>query len=135
MQSWKTNKFDVPKAAQPFLTTVTDPNTLARIDFHEACELNLNDLLNQDLMMATGFLAASAYFGRDSVSLPGLSKIFDDEASSLFCDAQALKDYICLRGGRVRIVQNIEPCSDFSNTEKGDALHGLETALACAKLR
>ena len=79
----------------------------------------------------------SAYFDRDNVALPGLTKFFMSEADSERGHARKIIEYLNERGGVVKL-GHIEapPSSDVfsSDSKKGDALCAMELALALEKL-
>ncbi|KAK9728223.1 hypothetical protein K7432_001168 [Basidiobolus ranarum] len=65
-----------------------------------------------ELTASYTYTSLAAYFGRDNVALPGLTKFFRDSAQEEYEHAQKLIDYVNQRGGRVSFqpipVPNIE---------------------------
>jgi len=79
-------------------------------------------------------MAMSAYFDRDTVSLPGFALFFRSYSESEFIHANEVIDQQNRRGGRVEIGAIPMPDSDYNNEDKGDALYAMLTALALVKM-
>lgn len=74
------------------------------------------------------YLAAAAWFGRDSVALPGLEKYFRLAAEEERSHAQKLINYMNTRGGQVVLQEIPAPETDWKS-----AKYALETALNLEK--
>ncbi|PSC70313.1 Ferritin-chloroplastic [Micractinium conductrix] len=76
----------------------------------------------------------SAFFDRDTVSLPGFAKYFRHSADEEREHAQKLIDLQNTRGGRVKLGTIMAPVTEFDHEDKGDALYAMELALSMEKL-
>lgn len=108
--------------------------SLARVFFHRDSEAAINEQINHELTMSYNYDAVSSYFNRDNVALPGFRDFFRAASDEERVHAQQLKDYQATRGGRVKLGTITAPEMDYSNSDKGDALHAFEFALAMERL-
>ncbi|PNW78664.1 hypothetical protein CHLRE_09g387800v5 [Chlamydomonas reinhardtii] len=123
---------------QSELATVDKTNqniqSLARVDFHPACEAAINEQVNIEYNVSYLYHALWAYFDRDNVALPGLAAFFKAGSEEEREHAELLMEYQNRRGGRVVLGAISMPDLDLSASEKGDALYAMELALSLEKL-
>ncbi|KAI8812788.1 ferritin-like superfamily [Cladochytrium replicatum] len=74
---------------------------MARQNFSAEVEKALNDQLNLEFKASHIYLSMSAYFGRDSVALPGFQKFFKHSSDEEREHGEKFIDYVNKRGGRV----------------------------------
>ena len=75
--------------------------SVCRQNFNDEVEKQLNIQVNLEFKAAHIYTIMSAHFGKDSVSLPGFKKFFNDNAFEERTHAQQFIDYILLRGGMI----------------------------------
>ncbi|GFS73404.1 soma ferritin [Nephila pilipes] len=100
-----------------------------RQNYHEECELEINNQINRELYASYMYLSMSYYFDRDDVALSGLREHFKDQSLEELGHAEKLMKYQNKRGGRI-VLQNIE------KPEKDDwesSMGALTAALAFEK--
>jgi ferritin heavy chain len=88
----------------------------------------LNQQISVDQTAAQTYDAMAAYFGRDDVALPGLSRFFTSRTHEESAHAQKLIDYLNMRGGRVVLTNIPQP-----NTEWKSAQNAIEASLQLEK--
>ncbi|GFR40570.1 hypothetical protein Agub_g1148 [Astrephomene gubernaculifera] len=124
--------------AKAELAIVDGTNTaiasLARVDFHPACEAAINEQINIEYTVSYVYHALWAYFDRDNVALPGLAAFFKAGSDEEREHAELLMEYQNRRGGRVVLGTLSVPELDIASNEKGDALYAMELALSLEKL-
>lgn len=109
-------------------------NSFARLGYHGDCEVAINEQINVEYNMSYVYHAMASYFNRDNVALPGLATYFRASSLEERSHAQQLMDYQAKRGGRVKLAHIGTPLSDYSNDDKGEALHAMELALSLERL-
>jgi ferritin len=87
-----------------------------------------------ELSMSYAYSALAAFFDRDNVGLPGFASRFAASSDDERTHAYLLMAQQNRRGGRVALAPISRPVSEFFDDAKGDALHGVEVALALEKL-
>ncbi|GIL56473.1 hypothetical protein Vafri_11829 [Volvox africanus] len=126
------------EAAKAELAIVDNTNaavaSLARVDFHPACEAAINEQINIEYTVSYIYHALWAYFDRDNVALPGLAAYFKAGSDEEREHAELLMKYQNSRGGRVVLGPLAVPELDLSSSDKGDALYAMELALSLEKL-
>lgn len=103
----------------------------------EQAESALNAQISVEQTIAHIYESMSAFFGRDNVALPGLTKYFAEEADSERGHARKIIAYLNERGGVVKLGQiEAPPASEVfsADTKKADALSAMELSLALEKL-
>jgi len=109
--------------------------SLARQYWTEACELAVNQQINQEYSNSYVYHAAWAYFDRDNVGLPGIAAFLKEQSLEERTHAERLMEYQNLRGGTVKLQSLLLPPLDFSGNSPGeDALYAFEVALAMERL-
>ncbi|KAJ9506170.1 hypothetical protein QJQ45_016505 [Haematococcus lacustris] len=111
---------------------VTD--SFARVNFHPECEAAVNEQINIEYAVSYVYHALYSYFDRDNVALRGFAKYFKEASDEEREHAELLMQYQNKRGGRVKLAGLAMPEMDFCHSEKGEALHAMELALALEKL-
>ncbi|KAK9722592.1 hypothetical protein K7432_002582 [Basidiobolus ranarum] len=102
--------------------------SLAKQNFAIASEEGLNHQINMELTASYTYTSLAAYFDRDNVALPGLTKFFRESAQEEREHAQMLIDYVNQRGGRVTFQPIPVP-----NVEWQSAQHAVEATLQLEK--
>ncbi|KXZ53533.1 hypothetical protein GPECTOR_7g983 [Gonium pectorale] len=127
--------FDQAKAELAIVdNTNAAVSSLARVDFHPACEAAINEQINIEYTVSYVYHALWAYFDRDNVALKGLAEFFKAGSVEEREHAELLMDYQNRRGGRVVLGPLAVPELDLASNEKGDALYAMELALSLEKL-
>ncbi|KAG2485150.1 hypothetical protein HYH03_016136 [Edaphochlamys debaryana] len=108
--------------------------SLARVDFHPACEAAINEQINVEYTVSYIYHALYSYFSRDNIALPGLAAYFKAGSEEEREHAELLMDYQNRRGGRVVLGALTVPDLDLASSDKGDALYAMELALSLEKL-
>ncbi|KMZ75497.1 Ferritin-3, chloroplastic [Zostera marina] len=108
--------------------------SLAKHMYTDDAEDSINQQINVEYNISYVYHALFSYFDRDNVALKGLAKFFKESSLEEREHAEKLMEYQNKRGGRVKLNSIITPQMEFSNEEKGDALHAMELALSLEKL-
>jgi ferritin heavy chain len=98
------------------------------MNFADAVEQGINGQIALELKASHAYLSMAAYFGRDTVALPGLRHFFQKNSDEEREHAQKLIDYQNTRGGRVALAAVPPP-----EVEWKSARHALETAMQMEK--
>lgn len=104
------------------------------LTFEPQAEAALNEQINVEYTISYVYHAMSAYFDRDTVSLPGFAEYFRNSSLDERGHAQKLIDLQNTRGGRVKLNTMTMPETEFDHPEKGDALYAMELSLSLEKL-
>ncbi|GAA5799948.1 ferritin-like superfamily [Helicostylum pulchrum] len=102
--------------------------SLAKQNFVTASEEAINQLVRTYQTAQQTYLAASAYFDKADVTLPGFTKYFHERAEHEGKLAQHLIDYQITRGGICVISPLAEPLNDWKS-----ATAAIETCLSLEK--
>ncbi|KAA8498707.1 Ferritin-1, chloroplastic [Porphyridium purpureum] len=133
---------DVQEAGKEFQGMVFQPEdggtvavaTRCRVLLSDACEEALNNQINVEYTASYAYHALSAYFGRDTVALPGFAKYFKEESSEERSHAQMFIDYQNSKGGRVQFKPIAVPTMHFENLDgTSDALYAMDLHLQLEK--
>jgi ferritin heavy chain len=102
--------------------------------FTTECEAAINEQINIEYNISYVYHALSAFFDRDTVSLPGFAEYFRHNSLEEREHAQKLIDLQNTRGGRVKLNAIVMPETEYDHPEKGDALYAMELSLSLEKL-
>ncbi|KAI8370313.1 ferritin-like superfamily [Radiomyces spectabilis] len=102
--------------------------SLAKQNFSTAAEDLLNTQIRIEQIAQHTYLAAAAYFGQDTVALPGLEHYFLETAEHQGRRVQHLIDYLTMRGGETIIQQIPQPPLEWESPR-----NALETSLMLEK--
>ncbi|KAL4448491.1 hypothetical protein ABPG75_005710 [Micractinium tetrahymenae] len=123
----------------PVLASTTNAGSDPRASFARTktfaseCEAAINEQINIEYNVSYVYHAMSAFFDRDSVSLPGFAEYFRRNSLEEREHAQLI-DLQNTRGGRVLLNSIVTPDTEYDHPEKGDALYAMELSLSLEKL-
>ncbi|CAG0896900.1 unnamed protein product [Cyprideis torosa] len=100
-----------------------------RQNFHAEVEAGINKQINMELYASYVYLSMAAYFDRDDVALPNISKFFRKQSREERDHAEKFIDYQNKRGGRVVL----NPIDKPSRDEWGSPLDAMTAALELEK--
>lgn len=94
----------------------------------------LNKHINVEYTAMYAYHALSAYFDRDTVALPGLSKYFNEQSNEEREHANEFMKYQNKRGGKVELFPIAVPEMTFTQEDgTSDALYAMDLALQLEK--
>jgi len=106
----------------------------ARMMYTETCESAINNQINVEYTASYAYHALFAYFDRDTVSLPGFAKYFQDQSAEEKEHAELLMKYQNRRGGRVMFKPLAVPEMKFDHLDgTSDAMYAMDLHLQLEK--
>jgi len=130
----KEGKEQLQQVASAHLTSSSQEDSLARLNYAAESEVGINEQINHEYSMSYQYHAMSNFFNRDNVGLQGFATFYRVSSLEERAHAQQLMDYQAKRGGRVKLAALAAPPPDYNHEQKGDALYSMEIALALEKL-
>jgi ferritin heavy chain len=103
--------------------------SLARQNFHDECEANINKQINMELYASYVYLSMAYYFDREDVAFPGLHKYFKKASDEERGHAELFMKYQNRRGGRIVLQSIAKPTQD----EWSSPLEAVSAALELEK--
>jgi len=109
--------------------TTAANGSMARQNYHEDSEGNINRQINMELYASYVYMSMAYYFDRDDVAFPGLHKFFKKSSDEEREHAEKLMKYQNMRGGRIML----QPVAKPSNDEWNSPLEAMMAALELEK--
>jgi len=103
--------------------------SLARQNYHEECEANINKQINLELYASYVYMSMAYYFDREDVAFPGFHKFFKKSSDEERGHAELFMKYQNRRGGRIVLQQLAKPTQD----EWSSPLEAVSAALELEK--